>query len=138
MTEIFVSSVSDLTKQLMTISSGMIALSITFLNDIFKSSPTNRNWALKACWLFYLMTIVFGFWTLMGLTGGVSRLMSDPNADGAFEMNVKFPAFLQILSFLLGTVFLIIFGIRSLNFLSNKESAVSQPLDEKVPEDSPS
>jgi hypothetical protein len=109
---------SDLAKQLITLSTGILAITITFSKDIVKSPSTPRaaTITMLLAWGIYLFSIIFGIWTLMALTGELEP-RTDPNGT-AHEpttkgSNVFWPTVLQIGSFLVATFMVILFGILS-------------------------
>ncbi|HYX71126.1 MAG TPA: hypothetical protein VE732_00020, partial [Nitrososphaera sp.] len=71
---------------------------------------------LKLGWFAYLLSICFGMWAMMSLTGmifkvsveGVTSVQANPYGSSVL------PSFLQILTFGLGTVFIIWYGIKAL------------------------
>jgi hypothetical protein len=96
----------DATKQLITLATGTIALTITFVNDLAKAAPGWSLYVLALGWLSYLVSVVCGVMTLMLLTGAVR----DPNAT-VDAPDVAQMAKLQFVSFLLGTALTIGFGV---------------------------
>ena len=48
-------------------------------------------------WLFYILAVIFGVWTLMGLTGSLDRGTTSP-----YGWNVRLRSLLRIASFILG------------------------------------
>ncbi len=50
----------ETTKQLITLSTAVITLTITFLKDVVKAAPVGSAPYLQAAWVFYLLSIVFG------------------------------------------------------------------------------
>jgi hypothetical protein len=102
---------SDLAKQLITLSTGILALSITFTKDIVKTLPDRAVRRLKTAWILLLLSILFGIWTMMALTGTLMPIQpSDTRAPLNFGLNVRAPAAAQILAFLGGVVFIISYG----------------------------
>lgn len=108
---------SDLTKQLLTLSTGIIALTITFLKDVVGDAPTSLKWCIALAWVFYFFSIAFGLWTMMALTGSLAPLKPAekppeirPSASirGA---NVTVPSAAQVITFGIGLVLTITFGI---------------------------
>jgi hypothetical protein len=111
----------DLAQQLITLSTGILALTITFTKDIVKDIPASPFWILKAAWVTFLFSICCGIWTLMALTG---TLM--PRQATSIENRLAFgssllPAQLQILSFVVGITLIIIYGARSLRQKAQKK-----------------
>lgn len=107
---------ADVAKQIMTLSTGVVALSITFAKDLVRHAPPNALKALRVSWVLYLASLLFGVWTLMALTGSLDAATKPPPdpAKLKFGFNVYFPAALQILSFLAATVSMVLFGWQAL------------------------
>ena len=61
----------DSTKQLITLSTGIVALTITFAKDILGGVPAGPRRLLFAAWVVYLISIICGRWTLLALTGSL-------------------------------------------------------------------
>jgi hypothetical protein len=96
-------------KQVISLSTGVIALSITFSKDFLQHvSSTARVFALWS-WGAYLAAVLFGLWTLLALTGTLDAKAGVPVSIRGW--NVVLPASLQILAFVLGLVLSVIFGI---------------------------
>lgn len=87
---------------LITLSTGLLTLSVTFAKDVLKSISKPRERVLKAAWGVHVGSIIFGVWTLLALTGD---LMPVNPADRTlfFGINVRGPAMAQIGLFVLGT-----------------------------------
>ncbi len=60
---------SDSTKQLITLSTAILALTITFNKDVLHSVGPKAPIILTAAWTVYLLSICFGIATLLALTG---------------------------------------------------------------------
>lgn len=106
----------DTTKQIVTLSSGIIAITLTFLNGKLKSYPTPTRMWLEVGWALYLVSILFGVVTLMALSGNLER----PNEPGEKEKqpsiyrgNIRGPSILQMLLFLLATIATLVFGFKA-------------------------
>lgn len=167
-------SASELATQLITLATGILALSITFVKDVVKNGSVVK-WPLKTAWFIYLLSIVLGMWVLMAVTGSIFRVVSNststqsvtnssqsitnanqsvtsspssgptptqpatttPNnssqsmtntaqsgsstqtvksssESATYGSNVAIPALLQIVSFLVATVFLICYGAKNI------------------------
>ena len=114
---------NELAKQLITLSTGILALSITFTKDIIKGLPPRAGWLLKAAWVSYFFCIIFGIWTMMALTG--TLMPAEPTPAGrplSFGGNIRLPATLQIVAFVVATVFIVSYGAVSLNALPRPEA----------------
>jgi hypothetical protein len=108
-------SVNELAKELITLATGILALSITFLKDILKDKAKLVTWPLESAWISYLLSVCFGIWTMMAVTGTIFNITENPAGPKTYGTNISIPAFLQILSFLLGTIFLIVYGAKALH-----------------------
>jgi hypothetical protein len=105
---------AETTKQLLTLSTAIIALTITFSKDMVQKVPAGALTSLVWAWLAYILSIVFGIWTLMALTGTLQPKQRVSGTPSIWGRNVTIPASLQILSFLAGLILTVGFGIKSL------------------------
>jgi hypothetical protein len=87
---------ADLTKQLITLATAIIGAIVTF----FDKAHLERYGALKIPLLIYLVSILFGVWTLMALTGTLGRVGAGPVL---YSRNIQVPSAVQIVTFLFGT-----------------------------------
>ena len=98
----------DLAIQLITLSTGLLALSVTFTKEILKTISGARALALRFSWGIHMFSILGGVWTLMALTGTLMpRQVSTPSTPVEFGSNVRIPAAGQVTLFLLGTLLLL-------------------------------
>ena len=107
-------SANDLAKQLLTLATGILALSITFIKDVLKSNGQVITWPLETAWVAYLLSICFGIWNMMGITGSIFDAIAKPSEPVTYGANIAVPAMLQIVAFLAATVFLILYGAKML------------------------
>jgi len=101
-------------KQLITLSTALIALSITFRGNF---GEAGNEVLLLICWISFFISVLFGIMTLMALTGTLEKCTEegDKKVDlSIYGTNVKIPSGLQILFFLLGLLFLGIYGGQSI------------------------
>jgi hypothetical protein len=84
---------ADLTKQLITLSTSIVTISLLF-GDHFPKQSKLALWA----WVFYLASSLFGLWTLMALTGTLAPIKAPP-ASFDLGFNVRLPSGLQVLAF---------------------------------------
>ena len=94
---------TDLVKQLITLSTGVLALTITFLHDILKNAEAPTS--LLVAWILYVVSIPFGIVAMMALTAGLTA--DEPSILSPF---ISVPASVQTLTFLAGTVAILVFG----------------------------
>lgn len=107
-------SAKDLTIQLITLATGILALSITFMRDVIKSDIP--AWPLKGAWIILLMSVCFGVWTLMGITGSIFDVTTSPKELKAtsYGLNIIIPSAFQITSFVTAIILLIFYGARTM------------------------
>jgi hypothetical protein len=106
----------EVATQLITLSTGFLALTITFTKELLAVIPSGtRGWLIGA-WLLHLLAIIFGVWSLLALTGTLMPVTADPKPLEALALgqNVRWPAFLQVISFAVGTTFMVIYAANSL------------------------
>jgi hypothetical protein len=112
----------DTAKQIITLSTGVIALTMTFLDKFLPgASPKVVPWTVTVAWIGFGLAIVFSVWTLMALTGtltaldrkanGLSLTPAQSSAVDAYGDNVKVPATGMVLCFLFGIALTIATGI---------------------------
>lgn len=116
---------TDTTKQLITLSTAVLALTITFAKDILGGNaprycPTDLvgqfpytvgdpdRGLLAATWILYLISIVFGVLTMQALT---HRIASGGSVD---DKAVRVVAIIQNLFFGAATLLIVIFGINAI------------------------
>jgi lysylphosphatidylglycerol synthetase-like protein (DUF2156 family) len=103
----------ETTKQLLTLSTGIFALTFTFLKDILKSEDAqDAITLLHIGWALYIVSVAFGVAVLMMLAGNLER----PKANGTpsiYAGSIKLVAGIQIFTFFAGLVFTFIFGARA-------------------------
>jgi len=97
----------EFTTQLITLSTAVIGVSVTFAKDVSPGITAKKRWLLYFSWIVFLLSIIAGILTI----GSLARLVDDPNAsimDGGITNKSR----LQFCLFLLGVLLLIIDGIR--------------------------
>jgi hypothetical protein len=97
---------ADFSKQLITLATGVIALSITLQKEIIKEPSRRAVRALRIAWVLYLLSILGGVWSLMALTGSLApRIPAAP--PSTIESNARLPAMFQIVAFAIATILLV-------------------------------
>jgi hypothetical protein len=121
---------ADVVKQLLTLSTGILALTITFATDIVgdRETPTVL---LGISWIAYILSILFGLWALFAMTGELEQLPAKGNNQGQEPSirgrNVTLPAILQIVTFLGATAFIAAYGLFALGAPSGAQKPSPSP-----------
>jgi hypothetical protein len=101
----------ELCKQLITLATSLIALTITFWKDVIAPqqvhSPSLAYWS----WYALLASVFCGIWMLMALTG----VLAPTNAAAGRKPSIRassvvIPSALQILAFIAGLLLMVMFG----------------------------
>lgn len=147
---------AEVTKQLITLATGIITITLTFSDDIVgDSSHVNPLWILWS-WIAFLISICFGILTLMALTGILGK--SSDNSDstyhqqktdnneqenenasrgqnrpvgqnkGIYSSNVTKLAAIQIILFFVAIVLSVIYGYKSLTYDSSDKTEKDIPM----------
>lgn len=114
---------ADTTKQIITLSTGVIALTITFLEKVIQpATPSAARavpWSMFAAWILFGLAILFGVVTLGAITGTLNALDRQQNGQTlnaaqtaavnslAQGTNVQGPAFVMYGAFLSALAFTI-------------------------------
>ena len=104
----------DTTKQLISLATGIIAITITFTKDILGNLPPGTKVYLGLSWLIFFLSIIFGVWALLAMTGSLEPKKGEKESISIRGSNVTLPSALQIISFLLGLALAIVYGMESL------------------------
>lgn len=114
-------------EQLISLSTGILALSITFTKDIANGIPRKATWILGLSWLFYLVSIICGFDHLSALTGqlvpGTASAKIDPPLVHGIGEVARGPMKLQILTFGAATLLMLVYGVVGLRSSTHRNSA---------------
>ena len=101
--------VSDLTKQVLILSTATIALSVTFLTDVASNAGRAARVVLAASWIAFLIAVVLGLMTLMAATGvqrnAAAEGATSPTIDAG---NLRILGGGQLLTFGIGLVLLLV------------------------------
>ena len=104
----------DVTKQVLTLATAIIAVTITFFKD-FAGHATYATKVVMGCsWIAYLVSVILGLWTLMALTGTLQPLRPVDARLSIQGSNVRLPAFLQLIFFLIALILSVCAGILTL------------------------
>jgi hypothetical protein len=108
-------AVSDLVKQLITLSTAVIALTITFLTGVVRTVPPKASRNLKTAWVLYCLTVLFGIGAMMAIAGTLGSTSATKNI---YQPNITWWVGLQVFTFMSGTGLVIAFGSASLKSTS--------------------
>jgi hypothetical protein len=102
---------SDWAKQIMTLSTGILTVTVTLSDTVFGDPSGVSRWLLLIAWALYIISIFGG---IMVLTALNDTLVLDRPLRAADVHRARKQAFLQVLSFIAGTIVIAIFGFISL------------------------
>lgn len=109
----------DVTKQFLALASAIPLIMITFSKDFLIAVATEAKSYALISWAFFLLSVFFGLLTLMALTGTLARRAAASSADNSspgpgttaiMTSNVRIFAALQITTFFIGLMLVVIFG----------------------------
>lgn len=106
-----INSAIDLTREFITLASGILALTVTFVKELAKAPSQSLRRQLAWSWILYLISIMLGALALMSLTG---NLVSDPPVLSPRTPIPLITGQLQVVSFGVATILLILVGHRAL------------------------
>lgn len=103
------------TKQIITLATGIIALTITFQKDFLSSSsiPAEAKFYAPLSWLFFLLSVIFGLWTLLALAGTLDP--RSPGQPSIYGKNIIIPSIIEILCFVIGLGLTVWYGYLALS-----------------------
>jgi protein-S-isoprenylcysteine O-methyltransferase Ste14 len=109
--------------QVLTLATGVLALSLTFSGQFTKSVPPSQRWPLYASWACFSFTVLFSVWCFLAVTGvkhrgevpdGTPNRLSGHAAQCSGGWGVRAPWLLQLGSFVLGFAFIVAFAVAHL------------------------
>jgi hypothetical protein len=109
-TEKAFSFAQDTTKQVITLSTAIFTLTLTFLKDVAPRGTSTT--LLQFGWGCYIGSVVLGVATLMALTGNIERPQS-PDAHSIYSRNITFLYGCQVLLFFAGLGLTFAFGVKA-------------------------
>lgn len=123
---------SDTTKQLISLSTAIIALTVTFSKDVIGEIDNFSKIFLYVTWGVLIFSVLAGIATMMAMTGTLDSKPKDPSSKSpeqsqnteqtqnvtppnqsypsTFESNITTWAITQILSFLVGLIMTAVYG----------------------------
>lgn len=109
----------ETTKQLITLATGVLALTLTFMKDIASSAPGSARVYVEWGWGVYIASIVFGVFTMMSLAGNLERPGQVEGSPGQarqpsiYRPNIVLFSILQVVTFVSATILTVIFGVKA-------------------------
>ena len=107
----------DVAKQLVTLSTAIVTLTVSFWKDIVTPAAVNTadRVIIGSAWILYLLSILCGMWCLYAINGSIARPSQPPQAPRSiYDSNIALPMGGQQLTFLLAIILTVAFGIRGL------------------------
>jgi hypothetical protein len=95
----------DASKQLLTVSAGIVVLTITFFADFGNHAPFSAKVLLGIAWVAYSISILLGIFTLQTLAGNLQN--SNLNI---YQFNTKLFSITQIIAFLIALTLTVVAG----------------------------
>jgi hypothetical protein len=102
--------VTEITKQVLTLATGIIALTITFVKDFATHAGPGSRDLLAWSWGVYVLSILFGFLTLMASAGLQQEAADKGSAPSINTGNMRVLGALQLLFFLIAIILTVIAG----------------------------
>ena len=99
----------DSVSQVITLSSGILALSLTFAKDFTTTASHGDLLLLESSWVAFLLSIIFGVWSLLAITGLVGIQASSTNSWW-----LRFPWILELVTFAAGLALFTTFGFEAI------------------------
>ncbi|MBN2828564.1 MAG: hypothetical protein JXQ26_11265 [Tissierellales bacterium] len=78
---------ADLTKQLITLSTAIVTLTVTFSKDIIGGIDDSIRYLLLLSWVAFIISIILGILTLMALTGNLDPIPKTKAKDNEVTEN---------------------------------------------------
>jgi hypothetical protein len=102
--------VTEITKQVLTLATGIIALTITFFKDFSAHATATARGVMACSWGMYVVSIVLGFMTLMASAGLQEQAGSDGNQPTIKARNLRLFGGAQLVSFFVAILLTVIAG----------------------------
>lgn len=103
----------DVVKQVITLSTAIPALMITFAKDFVSNLPPDVKSIAFWSWGLFLASVFFGLLTLMAITGVLAKRVgeqSESSDKGILSPNIRLFAGIQIGLFFVGLALVVYFG----------------------------
>ncbi|MDW3195269.1 MAG: hypothetical protein R8G66_23035 [Cytophagales bacterium] len=104
--KLLLDNVRNISQQYITLSTGILAISISLIDKV-KSTNANQLF-VRIGWIGYMVSILFGIWTLYSITGTVQKGIE-------VRSNIIIPQHIQAITFFISTIFIVLYGTQLLN-----------------------
>lgn len=101
---------NDWSKQILTLSTGILTLTIALGETLFGDLSDKQKLLLWLSWGFYVASMIGSVWALSSLTGTMAKSPA-PTASAIYASNNRIPAIAQLVTFIIATVIIVCFGI---------------------------
>lgn len=91
---------SDTTKLILSLSTGIITVVLTFNENILKNIEI--KWIIITSIIFLLISILFGLMVMMALTGNLSQ--ANNTEPSITSPNIRIPSIIQFFSFIISMI----------------------------------
>ncbi|MDQ2709126.1 MAG: hypothetical protein M3Z25_16465 [Actinomycetota bacterium] len=102
-------SASDASKQVLTLTTAIVTITISFAKDITKGVPPSTQAWLSMAWLIYAISILAGTVSLLALTGSLARGLGSRSIS-VYDWNIRLPSIVQMISFAGGVLCTVAYG----------------------------
>ena len=109
---------AEVTRHLITLSTGFIALTITFKSDFLTESAEIKTGTLIWSWSMFIASILFGLFTFQTIAATLNpgdkeddELREHEKSISIYKRNIRFMSSLQIITFFVAILLAAIFGI---------------------------
>ena len=101
----------EATKQVLTLATGVVTITLTFLKDIAKEAPSDARTVLYIGWILFGLSILAGIATLLNLTGNVEK--AEEKERSVYAKGIVLFSIAQLLFFVLAVGCTVYFGARA-------------------------
>ena len=108
-TKLAFASVTELTKQLITLGTGVLTLEVGFAKA-FVEKAVASHWQVQYSWIGLLVSVAAGVWVLMAVTGKLAKGVNLV-PDSVYVVSIRLPAFIQVVAFGVGMFYTAWFGM---------------------------
>lgn len=105
--------VQEATKQLLTLSTAVVTITVSFLKDVVSNAPCDAQIALYIAWGLFAVSILGGVAVLYNLAGHVGKA-ADTGSKGIEVFGIRLFSAVQLIAFFFAFVGVVYFGARAL------------------------